>query len=171
MGSACCCQKPDPSRVNKIIDKHIQKQGALMPVLQDLQKELGWLSPEVLTIVAQRFKVPPSKVYGVASFYTLFSTTPKGRHIIRVCENAPCHVVGASAIIKELERQLGVKVGETTPDCLFTLELTSCLGVCGVAPVIDIDGEVYGNLKPSDIASILDKYRVACEALPKEAGQ
>jgi len=164
-------QEFDQRMVDAVIDRHLEREGALLPVLQELQRECGWLSPEVLTRVAQRFKVPPSKVYGVASFYTLFSTTPKGLHVIKVCESTPCHTVGAQAVIKELESQLGVKVGATTQDGLFTLELTSCLGVCGVGPVMEIDGEVFGNLTPGDIAGILDKYRAVSAAQTKEAGR
>jgi NADH:ubiquinone oxidoreductase subunit E len=145
-------------RVDRVLEKHLHKEGSLMPALQDLQKEFGWLSPEILSQAAKALNIPPSKVYGVASFYTLFATEKKGRHIVRICENAPCHVLGAPAVIKALENALGISVGETTPDGEFTIELTSCLGVCGVGPVIDIDGEVYGNLTPQQIPAVLKAH-------------
>jgi NADH:ubiquinone oxidoreductase subunit E len=153
-------------KVDEILDRHKDKPGPLMPVLQDLQKELAWLSPEVLTRVAQRLDIHPSKVYGVASFYTLFATKPKGRHIVRICENAPCHVLGAPAVMREVERAAGAKMGETTQDGAFTLEFTSCLGVCGVGPVMEIDGEVFGNLTPAQVPAILGRFREM--AAPKE---
>lgn len=152
-------QQADMSKVDEILDRHKDTPGALMPVLRELQAELGWLSPEVLTRVAQRLDIPPSKVYGVASFYTLFATKPKGKYVVQVCENAPCHVLGAREIIRALEKSLGIKMGETTPDRQFTLEYTSCLGVCGVGPVISVNGEVFGNLTPDQIPGIIDRLR------------
>jgi NADH:ubiquinone oxidoreductase subunit E len=151
-------ESPDMKRVTEIIKKNAGKAGPLMPVLQELQKEVGYLSPEVLTEVAKGLKIEPSKVYGVATFYTLFSTTQKGKHIIRVCESAPCHVLKAQAIIKAVEETLGVCVGGTTADRQFTLEVASCLGVCGVGPAMEIDGEVYGNLTPEQIPAIIRRY-------------
>ena len=103
--------------------------------------------------------MPLSKVYGVATFYTLFSTKPKGKHIIRICENAPCHVLGATAVIEAFEEELGISMGGTTHDGEFTLEHTSCLGVCGVAPTVMIDDTVYGNLTPERVPLILREYR------------
>jgi len=146
-------------RIGKIIADWREKPGPLLPVLQAVQNEVGYLSEEVLITIASGLDLPLSKVYGVATFYTLFNTKPKARHIIRLCESAPCHVEGAGEILAALERALGVKVGESTPDGLFTLETASCLGVCGVAPAIMIDDEVYGNLTPRDIDWILARYR------------
>ncbi len=151
--------KVDISKIDEILDKHKDKPGRLMPALQELEREFGWLGPDILIRVAQQFDIPPSKVYGVASFYSLFSLKPKGRYVISICQDAPCHVLGAQAVIKELEKQLGISMGQTTSDGLFTLEITSCLGVCGVVPVIDINGEVFGNLTPTRIPAILAKFR------------
>lgn len=151
--------KVDIRKVDEIIDKYKDKPGPLMPVLQELEREFRYLGPDVLMRVARRLDIPPSKVYGIASFYTLFSLEPKGRYVISICQDAPCHVLGAQAVIKELEKQLGIGMGQTTPDRLFTLEHTSCLGVCGVGPVIEINGEVFGNLTPTQIPAILAKYR------------
>ena len=128
-------------------------------MLHAVQKETGYLCDEVLTQVADKLNLPLSKVYGVATFYSLFTVKPKGKHIIRVCESAPCHIVGAQEVYRALEENLGIKAGENSPDGLFTLEFASCLGVCGVAPAIMINEDVYGNLTPEMIPGILAKYR------------
>jgi len=147
------------ARIERAIENHRSKQGALLPILQEIQGDLGYI-PEVAMIeVAESLGIPASKVYGTVTFYTLFSTRPKGKNVIRICESAPCHVEGAEAIVKALEKALGVRMGETTPDGLFTLEFTSCIGVCGVAPAIMINDRVYGNLVPERIPEILAEYR------------
>ena len=110
---------------------------------------------------AEHLGLPPSYVFGVATFYTMFSVEPRGRHIIRVCQSPPCHLMGSTDVSKELVKALGVGFGETTPDGMFTLEMSSCLGVCGVAPAMMVDGEVYGNLTPPRIQLILDDMRRA----------
>ena len=146
------------AKVDQIIARHKDQPGALLPVLQAVQAELKYLPEEALVRVAIGLGIPLSKIYGVASFYTLFNLRPKAEHIIRVCESAPCHVRGAEEVIEALERALGIKVGEDTPDGRFTLELSSCIGVCGVAPAIMIDDEVFGNLTPDMIPGILARF-------------
>ncbi|MGB9920820.1 MAG: NADH-quinone oxidoreductase subunit NuoE [Moorellales bacterium] len=148
----------DLARVREIISGLRNRPAPLLPILQAIQREMGWISEEAMVEVAQGLGIHPSQVYGVATFYTLFATRPKGRHVIRVCASAPCHVPGGAAVLEALKKALGVGVGETTPDGKFTLELTSCIGVCGVAPAIMIDDQVYGNLKPEDIGAILARY-------------
>ncbi len=147
------------AKVGEILKKYSWSRDSLVAVLHDVQKAAGYLSEEALTEIASGLDVPISKVYGVATFYTLFSVKPKGEHIIRVCENAPCHVLGAKAIVAALERELGIPMGSTTPDGRFTIEYTSCLGVCGVAPAIMIDEAVYGNLTPERVPLILREYK------------
>ncbi len=145
--------------VEKIIAKYKNRVGDLLPVLHEVQEETKYLSEDVLAVVAEKMDVPLSKVYGVATFYSLFTVKPKGEYIIRVCESAPCHIVGAQDVYDALEEELGIKAGENTSDGKFTLEFASCIGVCGVAPAIMINEEVYGNLTPEMIPGILDKYR------------
>ncbi|HHY46544.1 MAG TPA: NADH-quinone oxidoreductase subunit NuoE [Firmicutes bacterium] len=145
--------------MDSILEKYRGRKDALIPALYDIQKVMNYLPESAAVKVAEALEVPVSKVYGVATFYTLFSVKPRGKHIIRVCESAPCHVLGAMNVVKELERELGIKVGETTKDGRFTLELTSCLGTCGVAPAIMIDDVVYGNLTADKIPHILSEYR------------
>jgi len=147
------------AKVDGILERYCRKPEALVSILHDVQKEAGYLSEETITQIASGLDVPVSKVYGVATFYSLFSTRPKGRYIIRVCENAPCHVLGAKAVVDALERELGIPMGGTTSDGKFTLEYTSCLGVCGVAPAIMINEAVYGNLTPERVPLILKEYK------------
>ncbi|MCR4398856.1 MAG: NADH-quinone oxidoreductase subunit NuoE [Firmicutes bacterium] len=146
-------------RVSAIIAKHRSRKGALLPILSDIQKELGCIPQSAMVMVAESLDIPASKVYGTATFYTLYSTRPKGKNVIRVCESAPCHVKGASAVVEALERALGIRMGETTPDGMFTLEFTSCIGVCAEAPAIMINDVVYGNLAPESIPRILAEHR------------
>lgn len=155
--------RPDERGLAKIeesVREHEGRPDALISVLRKIQQALGYLPEEALVRVARTLNVPLSKVYGVATFYSLFAVgSRKGTYIIRVCENAPCHVLGAREVIRALEGELGIKMGGTTPDGRFTLEYTSCLGVCGVAPAIMINDDVYGNLTPQRVRAILSEYR------------
>lgn len=150
-------------QAREIAARHRGELGALLPTLHEVQREVKYLSPAVLAEVAEQLDLPLSKVYATATFYTLYNTKPKGRYIIRVCESAPCHLGGAERIVEELEQLLGVRAGETTADGVFTLEEASCLGVCGVAPAIMVDDQVYGNLRPGNLAKILGDYRLRAE--------
>ena len=147
------------STIKEVIVRHGESEHELVAILHDVQRVFGYLPENALIQVARGLDVPLSKVYGVATFYTLLSVEPMGEHVIRVCENAPCHLLGAESLIDVLQRELGIPMGGTTSCGKFTLKHTSCLGVCGVAPAIMIDDEVYGNLTPDDIPVILDKYR------------
>lgn len=147
------------SAVKEIVQRHGGSEYELVAILNDVQKACGYLPESALIQVAKGLDVPLSKVYGVATFYSLLSVEPLGEHVIRVCENAPCHLLGAESLVDVLQKELGIPMGGTTSCGKFSLKYTSCLGVCGVAPAIMIDDEVYGNLTPDDIPVILDKYR------------
>ena len=125
--------------------------GALMPVLHEAQNIYGYLPAEEL-------KIPLAEVDGVATFYSQFSLSPKGKHKISVCLGTACYVKGSDKILEAIEHELRVKCGECTPDKKFSIESCRCVGACGLAPVMIIDGEVYGRLKPADVKGILDKY-------------
>ena len=142
----------------KIIENHKDVPGALMPVLQQAQELYGYLPIEVQTKIAEGLGVSLEEVYQVVTFYGQFALNPTGKHRVAVCLGTACYVKGAQNILEELEKQLGVKAGGTTPDGNFTLEATRCLGCCGLAPVIVVDEEVYGRLVPADIKGILAKY-------------
>lgn len=141
----------------------IEHHGRLsyMDIMFDLEHHYGNSLPgPVLGEVARLMGTSPAQLNGFVSFYTMLSTTPRGKHVIRVCTSGPCHVSGAPAILSSLRQILGVDVGETTPDGEFTLEASSCLGICGVSPALMIDDDAYGNLTPQDLSRILDAKRV-----------
>lgn len=144
-----------------IFQKYENKPENILLILHEIQSlnPRKYLTEEDLKEVSQKLNLPYSFVYGVASFYTMFSLKPRGKYIIRVCESPPCHLSGSESILTELKNILKVDIGETTPDNLFTLELTSCLGVCGVAPAIMINDEVYGNLTTEKIREIIEQKR------------
>lgn len=141
------------------MEGHKEMPGALMPVLQEAQNKFGYLPQEILQLMSKDLKIPLSEIYGVATFYSQFSLVPKGENKISVCLGTACYVRGAKAILDEISKELGIGVGETTPDMKFTLSETRCLGACGLAPVITINDEVHGRLKPEDIKELLEKYR------------
>ncbi len=144
--------------VGQVIREYKADPGALLEILRDIQEVHGYLSKDIIEEVADGLNIPASRVYGVATFYTLLATEPKGKYIIRVCESPPCHIRGAVNVLETLQELLGINPGETTKDKKFTLELTSCLGVCGVAPAMVIDDRVYGNLTPERVKEILEEY-------------
>ena len=141
------------------IDSVKDVDGSLMQVLHKAQETFGYLPIEVQKFISSELDVPLAEVYGVATFYTQFAIEPKGKHKIGVCLGTACYVKGAQLIMDKLAKELDIKVGETTPDNLFTLEATRCLGCCGLAPVMMIDQDVYGKLEPKKIPEILAKYK------------
>jgi NADH-quinone oxidoreductase subunit E len=146
---------------NKIIDKYGANQESLVEILRELNDVGGYLTTEHLAHVAKRLRLPESKVASVASFYSLISLKPMGRHVIRFCQDAPCHVVGGAEVWEVLERELGVPFGETTLDGEWTLMTTSCIGACAVGPVMMVDEDIYGNLTPEKVREIIARYRSA----------
>jgi NADH-quinone oxidoreductase E subunit len=147
-------------KIETIVDSYKDVKSPLLYILKDVQKEFGYLSEQVLTQVAKSTNIPLSEIYGVATFYSLFTTEKKGKHIVRCCNNAPCYVNGSKEVLEAIRNYLGIKTGETTTDGMFTLEFTSCLGLCAVAPVMMIDEDVYGNLTPEKAVAILKDYKM-----------
>lgn len=145
-------------KLKDVIKKHKEMPGALLPVLQEAQGIYGYLPIEVQQMVADGLEVSLSEVYGVATFYSQFSLTPKGEHRISVCLGTACYVKGADKILEALEEKLGIKSGECTPDGLFSIDSCRCVGACGLAPVMMIDDDVYGKMTTDQIDGILDKY-------------
>ncbi len=140
------------------ISENKDMDGALIPVMQKAQELFGYLSLETMELISERLDVPVSEIYGVATFYALFSLTPKGEYVISVCTGTACYVKGAQLVLDEVKNQLGIGSGETTPDGKFSIQDTRCLGCCGLAPVMVINNDVYGRLEPADIKDILAKY-------------
>jgi len=139
------------STVGKTPDK-------VIPLLQEIQQRHGYLPEEMITAVASEIGAYPSDIYGVATFYSQFRFTPMGKHLIKVCKGTACHVSGADILFAVLQDQLQVEEGETTEDGLFTLESVACLGCCSLAPVVMIDGKVFGKLTPSKVRKIIKGY-------------
>lgn len=159
MSTFCSCQGVIPlcDQVKKAVAKFGRERQYLLEILGYLQTGRSYLEKETLLAVAAELDIPAAEVYGTATFYSLYSTVPRGKHVIRICENAPCHIDGAAAVLEAVKQHLGIDVHQTTADGLFTLETTSCLGICGVAPAMMVDDDVHGNLTPELAVSILGK--------------
>jgi NADH-quinone oxidoreductase subunit E len=126
----------DLQKAYEIIAKYKSREGILVEVLHEIQREFGYLPSEVLLLASKLLNIPLAQIYGVASFYTQFYFTPRGKNIIRVCTGTACHIRGAMAVLERFENELGIKAGETTTDLQFTLETVNCVGCCGLAPVV-----------------------------------
>lgn len=160
--SCGCLESTDPRFVElkDYIDSLKGTEGITMPVLQEAQRLFGYLPLEVQKFISEHTGVPVAELYGVATFYSQFAISPKGKHRIGVCLGTACYVKGAQHVLDKLREVLKVEVGETTPDGNFTLDATRCLGCCGLAPVMMIDDDVYGKLGDvSVIPDILKKYK------------
>jgi NADH:ubiquinone oxidoreductase subunit E len=149
----------DRVKVDDIISRYEGSRESLIPILQDITSEFNWLPPGTLTRVSETKQIPLEHILRIATFYKAFSLKPRGKHIITVCVGTACHVKGAQRILDRLERELGIKMGETTPDMQFTLEAVRCLGCCGLAPVVTVGEELYGQMNPAKAAAIIDKYQ------------
>ncbi|HZK40095.1 MAG TPA: NADH-quinone oxidoreductase subunit NuoE [Atribacterota bacterium] len=149
------------AKVKEIIKKHGNKRENLLQILHDVQNQnqQNYISEENIKTLSEEMKIPVSDIKGTASFYSMYSFIPRGKYIIRICESPPCHILGAQTIFDAVEKKLGIKEGETTKDGLFTLEATSCLGICGVAPAMMINDEAYGNLDEKKINEILEQIQ------------
>ena len=136
-----------------------EKPGNLIMVLHQVQQTYGYIPREVAIEVSELLNVPLAKIYGVVTFYNFFKLQKAGKYIIQVCLGTACYLRGGDDLMKELERELGIGVNGTTPDGLFSIEAVRCLGCCGLAPVIVVNGEVHGKLETKNIAGIIEKYR------------
>lgn len=144
--------------VRLAVERYGKKREELIPIMNDVNRELGYLPPEALSEISKLLETPTSKLFTVATFYHMLSTKPRGRHVIQFCESAPCHVVGGREVWEALKQSLGLEPDETSEDGKWSLITTSCLGVCGIGPVIMIDDDIYGNVKPADVPDILSRY-------------
>lgn len=149
-------------KVNEIIEVHGNDKSSIITVLQDIQEEYRYLPMEVLEYVSHRMDVSPSKIFGIATFYENFSLEPKGKYIIKICDGTACHVRKSIPILEALRKELSLSnKKKTTEDMLFTLETVSCLGACGLAPVITINEKVYGSMTPDSTRAVLNSLREA----------
>lgn len=146
---------PDLARLPELIDRHPRSPESLIMVLQDIQREYHYLPPEAFRQTAQALGVPLSKVFSAATFYNAFSLDRQGDNVIRICKGTACHIRGASLIQEQLETQLGIKAGQTTPDYKFTIETVACVGACAMAPVVIVNGKYHGTVKVSGTRKLL----------------
>jgi NADH:ubiquinone oxidoreductase subunit E len=144
--------------LDQILAENADRPGATMVVLTLAQEQLGFVSPEMQEYLADALDVPLSHIYGVLTFYSFFRMSPVGRHTISICMGTACYVRGGPTLVEKFQQVLGVKLGETTDDNRFTLEICRCVGACSQAPVVMIDDDVVGRVNPQDVAKVLRKY-------------
>lgn len=149
----------DRNKLDEIIEDYRDRKWALIPLLQEVQDEIGFIPPESIEPIADALSMFPSQVQGVVTFYSGFSLKPKGRCVLRVCRGTACHVKGSRAILRLVKKELGLEEGETSSDYQFTLETVACLGACFVAPTMTVNRDYYGKLNPKKVMSVLGEYR------------
>jgi NADH:ubiquinone oxidoreductase subunit E len=148
-------EKDIAADVNKVLESFSGDKSELIPILQQAQQKLGYLSQEAMKIIAGFVKVPESTVFGVATFYAQFKFVPMGRNVIKVCRGTGCYVKGAPRILEELEKVLGIKDGGTTKDLEYSLETVACFGSCALAPVVVVNDRVYGRMTPEKARQLI----------------
>jgi len=147
-----------PEAIEKIFKKHGRTSDELIPILQDVQKEFGYISPESVKKISRYLKVSENQIYGVSSFYAQFRFTEPGRHGIKVCLGTACHVRGGATLLEMLERGLGISCGQTTDDKRYDLERVACLGCCALSPVVQIDRDIYSRMTVNRLTELLKEY-------------
>jgi NADH-quinone oxidoreductase subunit E len=145
-------------RLNEILSSYHGKKEELVPILQQVQQAFGYLPEPAMKRIAKFLKLPESTVFGVGTFYAQFKLVPSGRNIIRVCRGTACHVRGGARILREVEKQLGVKPGESTPDLEYSLETVACIGACALAPTMVINNETHGQMTTKKATEVLDQF-------------
>ena len=147
------------AQINAICDRYVGENTPLMMILSDIQKEYGYIPLEVQEIVSERTGISVAEIYGVVTFYSFFSLTPKGKYVIGCCLGTACYVKGAQQVIDKFSELLGIKPGETTKDGLFTIDALRCIGACGIAPAVSINGQVYPKVSVNAVPAIIEEYR------------
>ena len=144
-------------KVGEILENYHYEASNLIAILQKVQEEYRYLPEEVLLYIAEMLGIPPARIYGVATFYSHFTLQPKGKYLIRLCDGTACHVKRSNGILEKLREKLGLSEAKiTTDDMLFTVETVSCLGACGLAPVLVVNGDIHGQMTPEKSAALLD---------------
>lgn len=147
------------AELDRVIDRYSAEPGQLIRILQKAQDIFGYLPEEVQAYVAEKTEIPVAEVNGVVTFYSLFSTEPKGKHVLNVCLGTACYVKGAQEVMDAIKKDLEIDEGETTADGMFTLKSTRCVGACGLAPILITDADVHGQIESRDVAKIIGRYR------------
>lgn len=150
---------PKEEKLDQILARHKQEKGALIPVLQEAQELYGYLPEHVIKHISRGLRIPTAKVYGVVTFYAQFRLTPIGRNVISICLGTACHVRGGAKVLEAIEKNTKIKDGQTSEDGRYTLEIVNCIGACGLAPVMSINGNVHGRLNAEQIPGILAEYK------------
>jgi NADH-quinone oxidoreductase subunit E len=146
--------------ITTILERHADaKRDSLIPILQEVQEQEGFLSKEAVLKIGEHLDLPASKIYGVATFYNQFRFESQGRYHVQVCRGTACHVKGSAAILEAFKRELKVEAGKTTSDGMFSLEVVACIGACGLAPVISVNGEFHAKVNADQVKKIVDEYR------------
>lgn len=148
-------------KINAICDRYVDEPTPLMMILSDIQNEYGYIPLEVQELVSSKTNISVAEIYGVVTFYSFFSLQPKGKYVIGCCLGTACYVKGGGQVFDKFSEILGIKGGQTTEDGLFTLDALRCIGACGIAPAVNINGKVYPKVKVSDVADIVESYRNA----------
>lgn len=146
-------------KIMGIIDSYHGKKWALIPLLQEIQEEFGYIPPETIDPIAEALNLFPVQVQGVITFYAGFTMKPKGKYVLRICRGTACHVKGGRSVLRFIKKELGLEEGETSRDYQFTLETVACLGACFLAPTMMVNRTYYGKLTPNKITSILAQYK------------
>ena len=148
------------NQINEVLTKYNDRSREnLIPILQDVQEKIGYIPKDAIPMIGEYLNLPSSKIYGVATFYNQFKFNPPGKYHIMVCRGTACHVKGSAQVLEALKKELKIDSGQTTRDGLFSLEVVACIGACGLAPVISINGEFHAKLTPKDIPQIIKNYR------------
>jgi len=142
-------------KLNSILDANKSRPGSLMVILNEIQNTVGFISEQIQDYVAHFLKIPVSKVHGVISFYSFFTTRPRGKHTVKFCTGTACYVGGSSQLIDKAKQLIGISMGETTEDGNITMEETRCVGACSQSPVVVVDGTIHGRVKPSKVAQLV----------------
>ncbi len=154
-------------QITEIVERYKDEETPLMMILEAIQSEYGYIPLEVQELVSKLTGVPVAEIYGVVTFYSFFSLTPKGKYVIGVCLGTACYVKGGQLVMDKFQELLGIKVGQTTEDGLFTLDALRCIGACSIAPAVSINGKVYQRMDPSKVAGVIKEYR---DLAQKEGG-
>ena len=147
------------AKLDPIIEKYRGKQGVAIPLLADVQKEVGYVAREAVDYVGEKLSIPAAELFGVATFYAMFRFQPQGKYVVRLCRGTACHVQGSGRVQEQLERFMNVKDGETTEDLMFTLQCVACLGCCSLAPVMMVNDTVHGRLTPEKAVAVLEELK------------
>ena len=155
MSKATTITEAELARIDTIVSEHSRQKWAMIPLLQKIQNEFGYIPPQSIPIIARSLGLFPSQVQGVISFYAQLYTQPRGRTVVRVCRGTACHVRGGKTILKLVKQRLGIEEGETSPDLEYTLETVACIGVCALAPNIVVSDHVHGHMNPKKVEQLL----------------